>query len=113
MASVRQWMRSVGNGGGVGCSKPNPPMKTNVGSFDGAARFVAGIVVLHFGIRDIGWWGLLGLIPITTTILNWCPVYSLLHIDTRGADEKPATAEPPVRTRVAHPAGTRRLRSQH
>ena len=106
-------MRSVGIGGGVGCSEPNPPMKTNVGSFDGAARFVAGIVVLHFGIRDIGWWGLLGLIPITTTILNWCPLYALLHIDTRGADEKPGTAEPSAHAGTARPAGTRRLRAQH
>lgn len=111
MVSVCQPMRSVGIGGGVACSKPNPPMKTNVGSFDGAARFVVGIVVLHFGIRDIGWWGLLGLIPIATTIINWCPLYALLHIDTRGADEK--SAEPTVPTRVPHRAQPQRWHAQH
>ncbi|MEO6001719.1 MAG: DUF2892 domain-containing protein [Opitutus sp.] len=61
-------------------------MKANIGSFDGAIRFVAGIVILHFGIRDIGWWGLLGLIPIAMTVTSWCPLYALLGINTLGTD---------------------------
>ena len=76
-------------------------MKANIGSFDGAIRFVAGIIILHFGLRDIGWWGLLGLIPIAMTVTNWCPLYALLHIDTLGTDE-PHPPSSDSRGHVAH-----------
>ena len=76
-------------------------MKANIGSFDGAFRFVVGIIILHFGIRDIGWWGLLGLIPIAMTVTSWCPLYALLHIDTLGTDV-PHTASSDSRRHVAH-----------
>lgn len=68
-------------------------MKMNVGSYDGAIRFLGGILLVHFGIRDIGWWGLLGLIPITTAIVGWCPFYALFHCSTTRWDE-PGSAAP-------------------
>ena len=62
-------------------------MKCNIGCYDGAVRFLGGILLLHLGIRDIGWWGLLGLLPITTAIAGWCPLYALFHYGTTRWDE--------------------------
>ncbi|MGC8723587.1 MAG: YgaP family membrane protein [Acidobacteriota bacterium] len=49
-------------------------------------RVVRGIVGL-FLISLIFWgpkslWGLIGLIPLLTALLGWCPPYSLLGINT-------------------------------
>ena len=57
-------------------------MKTNVGSIDAGIRFVAGSVILFFSLHGLGWWALLGLIPILSSACNFCPLYWLLRIDT-------------------------------
>jgi hypothetical protein len=57
-------------------------MKTNIGSFDIGARFIAGCIVLFLGVSHIGWWGLLGFVPWVTAFFAFCPLYRLLHIDT-------------------------------
>ena len=60
-------------------------MKKNVGATDRWIRIVLGIallsliVFLNGGIR---WIGLIGLVPLITGILNYCPIYSLLKIST-------------------------------
>ena len=60
-------------------------MKKNVGSTDRWIRIILGIallsliVFLNGGIR---WIGLIGLVPLITGILNYCPIYSLLKIST-------------------------------
>lgn len=58
-------------------------MKTNVGSYDGAVRFVAGCVLLSLSHRTLGSWGLLGLIPILSAVCGFCPLYWILHLDTK------------------------------
>ncbi len=60
-------------------------MKKNVGTLDRWIRIVLGVVLLSLlfllqgGIR---WIGLIGLIPLVTGIINYCPIYALLKIDT-------------------------------
>lgn len=71
-------------------------MKKNVGSYDGAVRFVAGCGLLMLGNHGFGWWGLLGLIPIVSTVTGVCFVYALLGLDTTACD------------RVAHGSSQRR-----
>jgi hypothetical protein len=61
-------------------------MKKNVGSYDGAVRFVAGCGLLMLGNHGFGWWGLLGLIPILSTVTGTCFVYAVLGIDTTACD---------------------------
>ena len=61
-------------------------MKTNVGSYDAAVRFVAGCLLLMLGNHSLGWWGLLGLAPILSACIGFCPIYALLHIDTTACD---------------------------
>ncbi|MFO0490197.1 MAG: DUF2892 domain-containing protein, partial [Curvibacter sp.] len=30
----------------------------------------------------VGWWGWLGVIPLVTGLIGWCPPYALLGINT-------------------------------
>jgi hypothetical protein len=57
-------------------------MKTNVGSYDAAVRFLAGCAVLFFSVNGLGWWALLGLIPVLSAVCAFCPLYWLFGIDT-------------------------------
>ncbi len=61
-------------------------MKTNVGSYDGAVRFVLGCFILGLGAHYSSWYGLLGLIPVITSIGGFCPLYAVLHVDTTFTD---------------------------
>ena len=61
-------------------------MKHNVGSFDGAVRFVAGCFILWLGVHYENWWGLVGLVPIATALAGYCPLYVPLHVDTTFTD---------------------------
>ena len=62
-------------------------MKTNVGSYDAGVRFILGCVALFFSVNGLGWWGLLGLIPILSAACSFCPLYWLLRIDTAAWEE--------------------------
>ena len=62
-------------------------MKTNVGSYDVAVRFVTGCIILGLGVHLENWWGLLGLVPIATAVACYCPLYLPVHIDTTSTDE--------------------------
>ncbi|MBV2133041.1 DUF2892 domain-containing protein [Pseudomonas sp. MAP12] len=63
-------------------------MQCNVGKTDKILRIVAGLVLLALGATGvIGWWGLIGLVPLATGLLSWCPAYTLLGIKTCGKDQ--------------------------
>ena len=58
-------------------------MIKNVGKADKLARITVGVLLLGLGAADvIGWWGLIGLLPLATDVLNWCPAYTLLGVAT-------------------------------
>ena len=60
-------------------------MKTNVGSIDRTLRIVAGLAILSlFFVLGEGQraWALLGLVPLLTGLISWCPLYTLLGIRT-------------------------------
>jgi len=59
-------------------------MKTNVGTIDRALRFIAGVAILAAGYYFKSWWGLIGLVPLLTAVLRFCPAYPLLGINTCG-----------------------------
>jgi len=58
-------------------------MKANVGTADKNIRLVLGVVIILLGIFLKSWWGLIGIIPIITALLNFCPVWGLLGISTK------------------------------
>lgn len=60
-------------------------MKVNVGNIDRGARIVAGIVLLGLVFvveSDARWLGLIGIIPLATGLMRWCPLYSLFGMST-------------------------------
>lgn len=67
-------------------------MKANVGGVDRGFRIVAGIVllVLVFVLGEDGlWlWGLIGIVPLATGLMNWCPAYSLFGMSTCKVEQK-------------------------
>ena len=55
----------------------------NEGTLDRAIRVALGIVLLSltfFGPHSL--WGLVGVIPLVTGLIGWCPLYKLVGIDT-------------------------------
>jgi hypothetical protein len=60
-------------------------MTANEGTVDRAIRILAGVVILSLAfIGPRTAWGYLGIIPILTGALGYCPVYALLGINTCG-----------------------------
>jgi hypothetical protein len=57
-------------------------MKKNIGSKDRVIRLVAGSIIILSGLYYQSWWGALGLIPIATAFIHWCPVYVPFGIST-------------------------------
>ena len=57
-------------------------MKPNVGGLDRGFRVVLGMVVIGAGLYFKSWWGALGLVPLLTGVLRWCPVYVPLGTST-------------------------------
>ena len=63
-------------------------MDNNVGGIDRSLRIVIGVVLLAWialGEADARWWGLVGLLPLVTGLLGWCPAYLPFGIRTRRA----------------------------
>lgn len=59
-------------------------MKKNVGGIDRGLRIVAGLVIGGVGIYFHSWWGLVGIIPLATGLIGWCPCYCPLKMSTTG-----------------------------
>lgn len=58
-------------------------MKTNIGNVERGIRVVAGLVLVALAATGtVGWWGWLGLVPMATGLVGWCPPYALLGINT-------------------------------
>lgn len=58
-------------------------MTRNIGSIDRALRVGGGVALLALGaFGPLGWWAAIGLLPIATALIGWCPAYPLLGINT-------------------------------
>jgi hypothetical protein len=58
-------------------------MKQNIGNNERVLRIVIGTALaVAAAMGMIGWWGWLGLIPLVTGLVGWCPPYALLGIST-------------------------------
>ncbi len=58
-------------------------MKTNEGTIDRALRVIAGLVLIALAATGtVGVWGWIGIVPLATGLIGWCPAYTLLGINT-------------------------------
>lgn len=60
-------------------------MDRNVGTVDRVLRIIAGLALLSLLFILEGnarWFGLIGLVPLLTASLSWCPLYTLFGIRT-------------------------------
>ena len=57
-------------------------MKTNVGGIDKILRILVGIALIAWALMGGPVWAWIGILPLATGLLNWCPAYSLLGIKT-------------------------------
>lgn len=58
-------------------------MKTNVGGFDKIARIGAGVILIGLAATGtVGAWGWIGVVPLATGLMGWCPFYPLLGLNT-------------------------------
>ena len=57
-------------------------MHHNVGGIDQILRIVLGVVIFTIGVIYNNWWGLVGLIPLVTGTMSWCPLYNLVRLSS-------------------------------
>lgn len=62
-------------------------MQKNIGKTDKTIRIIVGLVIIVIGLYFQSWWGAIGLIPLGTALINWCPPYALLGISTSKTDK--------------------------
>jgi len=61
----------------------NLTMKSNVGGIDRILRIVLGLVLIGLTLNgSIGVWGWLGLIPLATAAIGFCPLYTVIGISS-------------------------------
>ncbi len=61
-------------------------MTMNEGKIDRAMRIIVGVVLIAVGFYLQGTWGIVlgvvGLVPLLTGLIGWCPLYALFNINT-------------------------------
>ena len=58
-------------------------MTKNVGSIDRLLRVVVGLALIASAVA--GWfspWGYIGVVPLLTAVVGFCPAYTLLGLNT-------------------------------
>ena len=63
-------------------------MTQNVGTIDRALRAIVGIVLIALVfVGPHTPWGWLGLVPLGTALVGWCPPYAIFGISTCGTSK--------------------------
>jgi Protein of unknown function (DUF2892) len=60
-------------------------MQKNIGSADRIVRIVLGLGLLSLLFvleAPMKYLGLIGIVPLLTSLMGWCPLYSLLGMNT-------------------------------
>ena len=58
-------------------------MSPNVGGADRIVRIAAGVALIALAATGtVGVWGYIGIVPLATGLMGWCPAYSLLGLNT-------------------------------
>nr|WP_315020501.1 DUF2892 domain-containing protein [uncultured Aminipila sp.] len=57
-------------------------MKHNVGKIEQIFRITIGLIIIILGLYYKNWWGIVGILPIITGLIRYCPISDLLGIST-------------------------------
>lgn len=57
-------------------------MTKNVGGIDRIVRLLLGLALIALALYAQNWWGALGLVPLLTGLVGWCPLYLPLRLNT-------------------------------
>lgn len=58
-------------------------MKNNVGGIDRVLRIAGGLVLIALAATGtVGPWGWIGVVPLATAALGFCPLYTVLGLNT-------------------------------
>lgn len=57
-------------------------MACNVGGIDRVLRIVAGVALIAWALLGGPVWAWIGVVPLATGALGWCPVYLPLGLST-------------------------------
>ncbi|MCX7662234.1 MAG: DUF2892 domain-containing protein [Tepidimonas fonticaldi] len=58
-------------------------MTRNVGGIDRVLRIVLGLVLIALAATGtVGLWGWIGVVPLATGLIGWCPPYAIFGINT-------------------------------
>jgi hypothetical protein len=64
-------------------------MKANVGGIDRILRIAVGLIlILLAATGTIGWWGYIGIIPLVTGAVRFCPLYAPFGLSTCGSQNE-------------------------
>ncbi|NLA51342.1 MAG: DUF2892 domain-containing protein [Alcaligenaceae bacterium] len=56
----------------------------NIGTTDRWIRIIVGVVLIALAITgSIGAWGWIGIIPLATALINFCPLYRLIGFSSK------------------------------
>lgn len=67
-------------------------LKLNEGTIDRVIRIALGVTLLALvfvGPKTV--WGWIGILPLATGLIGWCPLYAVLGISTRRTTAPKAT----------------------
>jgi hypothetical protein len=62
-------------------------MKCNVGRSDRIVRVIIGMGIIWAGFYSESWWGALGIVPLATAALGYCPAYAPFKFSTCKRDD--------------------------
>jgi len=61
-------------------------MTMNIGLVDRVLRVIIGVALLWYAMfaapSGYNWIGWIGVIPLATAVVGWCPLYSMLGVST-------------------------------
>lgn len=60
-------------------------MQANIGKTEKIIRVIVGLAIIAAGVIYQSWWGAIGVIPLATALINYCPAWSIFGINTRNA----------------------------
>jgi len=62
-------------------------MKVNMGGVDRLVRGLAGVALIAWALLGGPVWAWIGVLPLATAFIGWCPAYLPFGFSTRGSQK--------------------------